>query len=208
MTCGQVWWPILGICALHLTHPSAHTASEKLQKEHKDYIKVFHTVKTQWFNASLLQYNLRVRGRVGQWLSTFTWVLYLSTLFEYLYFTWVLFFLETYDFNFTTFERQILYLSLHYIYQDPRSRKLLLAAALKVSGWFFSSLKRDFFSDSLSVITLVGLHEVISQHFLTLTSIKCDIYWQQLNNKKLKLWYRLVTILFDFAKLCKWKYCL
>ncbi len=25
MTCGQVWWPILGICALHLTHPSAHT---------------------------------------------------------------------------------------------------------------------------------------------------------------------------------------
>ncbi len=25
MTYGQVWWPILGICALHLTHPSAHT---------------------------------------------------------------------------------------------------------------------------------------------------------------------------------------
>ncbi len=25
MTCGQKWWPILGICALHLTHPSAHT---------------------------------------------------------------------------------------------------------------------------------------------------------------------------------------
>ncbi len=24
--CGQVWWPILRICALHLTHPSAHTA--------------------------------------------------------------------------------------------------------------------------------------------------------------------------------------
>ncbi len=23
--CGQVWWPILRICALHLTHPSAHT---------------------------------------------------------------------------------------------------------------------------------------------------------------------------------------
>ncbi len=23
--CGQVWCPILGICALHLTHPSAHT---------------------------------------------------------------------------------------------------------------------------------------------------------------------------------------
>ncbi len=25
VTCGQVWWPILWICALHLTHPSAHT---------------------------------------------------------------------------------------------------------------------------------------------------------------------------------------
>ncbi len=23
--CSQVWWPILRICALHLTHPSAHT---------------------------------------------------------------------------------------------------------------------------------------------------------------------------------------
>ncbi len=25
VTCGQVWWPILRICALHLTHPSEHT---------------------------------------------------------------------------------------------------------------------------------------------------------------------------------------
>ncbi len=25
VVCGKVWWPILGICALHLTHPSAHT---------------------------------------------------------------------------------------------------------------------------------------------------------------------------------------
>ncbi len=25
VTCGQVWCPILGICALHLTHPSAKT---------------------------------------------------------------------------------------------------------------------------------------------------------------------------------------
>ncbi len=70
-----------------------------------------------------------------------------------------------YDFNFTTFKRQILYLSLHYI-----SIKVLevesgyYVAALKVSGWFLSSLKSDFlfFPDSLSVITLVGLHEVIS----------------------------------------------
>ncbi len=28
VTCGQVWWPILGICALHLTHPKCtHTRS-------------------------------------------------------------------------------------------------------------------------------------------------------------------------------------
>ncbi len=25
LNCGQVWWPMLRICALHLTHPSAHT---------------------------------------------------------------------------------------------------------------------------------------------------------------------------------------
>ncbi len=25
VTCGQIWWPILGICALHLTHSNAHT---------------------------------------------------------------------------------------------------------------------------------------------------------------------------------------
>ncbi len=68
----------------------------------------------------------------------------------------------------------------------------------------FSSLKREFlfFFDSLSVITLEGLHEVISQHFfLTLTSCKCDIYLQ-FNNKKLILWHILDTILSDFAKLC------
>ncbi len=25
VVCGQVWWPILRICPLHLTHPSAHS---------------------------------------------------------------------------------------------------------------------------------------------------------------------------------------
>ncbi len=75
--------------------------------------------------------------------STFTWVLYLSTLFEYLYFTWEYFFLETYDFNFTTFERQILYFSLHYIsimVFEVESREKLW----KSVGDFFSSLQRDF----------------------------------------------------------------
>ncbi len=39
VTCGQVWWPILGICALHLTHPMCtHTHSS----EHT------HTVNTHW----------------------------------------------------------------------------------------------------------------------------------------------------------------
>ncbi len=29
VVCGQVWWPILRICALHLTHPSVHTHSSE-----------------------------------------------------------------------------------------------------------------------------------------------------------------------------------
>ncbi len=32
VTCGQVWCPILGICALHLTHPSAHTQQWEVNK--------------------------------------------------------------------------------------------------------------------------------------------------------------------------------
>ncbi len=32
MTCGQVWCPLLGICALHLTHPSAHTQQWEVNK--------------------------------------------------------------------------------------------------------------------------------------------------------------------------------
>ncbi len=58
------------------------------------------------------------------------------------------FFLEMYDFNFTTFVRQILFFSLHYI-----SIKVLkvdsryYVAALKVSGWvlLFIFFKRDTF---------------------------------------------------------------
>ncbi len=35
VTCGQIWWPILGICALHLNHPSEHThSSEKWTNTH------------------------------------------------------------------------------------------------------------------------------------------------------------------------------
>ncbi len=56
-------------------------------------------------------------------------------LLEYLYFNWVLVF--SYDFNFTTFERQISYFSLHYIsikVLEVESRYYV--AALKVSEWF------------------------------------------------------------------------
>ncbi len=34
MTSGQVWWPILGICALRLTHPSAHTHTHTHTRTH------------------------------------------------------------------------------------------------------------------------------------------------------------------------------
>ncbi len=51
--CGQVWWPILGICALHLTHPSAHTQWTNTHT---------HTMNThpeQW--ATIYTKQLRVR---------------------------------------------------------------------------------------------------------------------------------------------------
>ncbi len=38
MKCGEVWWPILGICALHLTHPSAHTQQRVVNKHtHREH---------------------------------------------------------------------------------------------------------------------------------------------------------------------------
>ncbi len=101
---------------------------------------------------------------------TVTKYIYLSIVLKYTFWVsvlWVLFFfLETYDFNFTTFERQIFYFSLHYISVKVFEVESCYYVAASV-GDFFSSLKCDFlFPDSLSVITLVGLHEVISQHFL------------------------------------------
>ncbi len=122
----------------------------------------------------------------------FTWVLYLSTLYL------SIIFLETYDFNFTTFERQIMYFSLHYIsIKVLKVESRYYVAALKVNGWFFYFSKFD----SLSVIIFLGLREVISQHFWTLTSCKCDISLQQFNNKKLILWYILDKILYRFCKI-------
>ncbi len=70
-----------------------------------------------------------------------SWVHFMSfcTLLEYSFFQ------ETYDFNFTTFERHILYFSLHYIsIKVLEVERCFYVAALKVSGWFYSSLKRDF----------------------------------------------------------------
>ncbi len=37
VTYGQVWWPILGICALHLSHPSAHTHSREHTHTHREH---------------------------------------------------------------------------------------------------------------------------------------------------------------------------
>ncbi len=40
VTCGQVWWPIHGISALHLTHLSAHT--------HREHTHTVNTHPEQW----------------------------------------------------------------------------------------------------------------------------------------------------------------
>ncbi len=38
VTCGQVWLPILGICALHLTHPKCtHTAVNTHTHTHREH---------------------------------------------------------------------------------------------------------------------------------------------------------------------------
>ncbi len=61
MTCGQVWWPILGICALHLTHPSApHTAvsSEQTNKHTHTHTHTPHThTHTQHTNTNTTNTN-------------------------------------------------------------------------------------------------------------------------------------------------------
>ncbi len=46
LTCGQVWWHILGICALHLTHPSAHTLVNTDTHTHTHTHR--HTPPEQW----------------------------------------------------------------------------------------------------------------------------------------------------------------
>ncbi len=49
--CGQVWWPILWIFALHLTHPNAHTHHEHTQILNTHEHTQIHTVNThteQW----------------------------------------------------------------------------------------------------------------------------------------------------------------
>ncbi len=43
VTCGQVWWPMLGICALHLTHPSVHTQQWVVNKHTHTHTPWTHT---------------------------------------------------------------------------------------------------------------------------------------------------------------------
>ncbi len=55
-----------------------------------------------------------------------------------------------YDFNFTTFVRQILFVSIHYIsIKVLKVESCYYVAALKVSGWFLllTFFNRDTFSD-------------------------------------------------------------
>ncbi len=44
------WWPILGICALHLTHPSAHTHSSEHTHTHREHTPG--AVGSQWSGSS------------------------------------------------------------------------------------------------------------------------------------------------------------
>ncbi len=48
VTCGQVWWSILGICALHLTHPHAHTQ----QWTHTHTMNTQQWTHTPWTHSS------------------------------------------------------------------------------------------------------------------------------------------------------------
>ncbi len=130
---------------------------------------------------------------------------------KYIYFlsicTLLEFCLETYDFNFTTFERQILYFSLHYI----------SIKALEVESRYYVAALKD------GVISSRKRGFLFFRHFISNHSCRAtwsdfpafykhwpvsNIYLQQFNNKKLILGYILDTVLSDFAKLCKWKYYL
>lgn len=92
-----------------------------------------------------------VDSTFGGGRSTFTWVLYLSALFESVI---IIFFWKPMTFTSLLWLRQISFFSLHYIsIKILEVERCYHVAALKVSGWiFFFSI---FFSDSLSVITLV-----------------------------------------------------
>ncbi len=66
----------------------------------------------------------------------------------------------------------VLIIPLHF-YQGLRSTKSLLCSSFSRCFLFLLQNVTSFFSGSLSVTTLVGLNEVNSQHFLTLTS--CNV---------------------------------
>ncbi len=54
VTCGQVWWPILWICALHSTHPSAHTQQwTHTHHEHTPGDVCRSCVRISWFMPSV-----------------------------------------------------------------------------------------------------------------------------------------------------------
>ncbi len=51
VTCGQVWCPILGICAWHLTHPSAHTHTRGSGGPMYGRIYLKHVMVNNWFHS-------------------------------------------------------------------------------------------------------------------------------------------------------------
>ncbi len=68
--CGQIWWSILGICALHLTHPSAHPhGSEHTHTEQLAAILLRHPGSSWGFGALLKGHTsvvvLKVKDNAG-----------------------------------------------------------------------------------------------------------------------------------------------
>ncbi len=53
MTCSRVWCPILWICALHLTHPSAHTQQQVVNTHTEQWAAIFCCGAQGWIVGSL-----------------------------------------------------------------------------------------------------------------------------------------------------------
>ncbi len=68
--CGQAWWPILRICALHSTHPSAHTHTMNTHPEQWAAILLRHLGSSWGFGGCLAQGSRGIEGGREHWLFT------------------------------------------------------------------------------------------------------------------------------------------